>query len=133
MSTRLRSALGIEPRRPRPAAAVVVRQPYGTGPAAQESYTREEGGQEERERPAADRTDQFVARAARVLGMVPDRIDVRRSLRDYGIDSLTATQLSRDLYATLDWEIPVRRLLGDLSIRAITAGQAVSSGMEHVL
>ncbi|GLX22943.1 type I polyketide synthase [Streptomyces lavendulae] len=131
VSTRLRSALGIEPRRPRPAA--VVRQPYGTGPAAQESYTREEGGQEERERPAADRTDQFVARAARVLGMVPDRIDVRRSLRDYGIDSLTATQLSRDLYATLDWEIPVRRLLGDLSIRAITAGPAVSSGMEPVL
>ncbi|WP_331719324.1 beta-ketoacyl synthase N-terminal-like domain-containing protein [Streptomyces sp. NBC_00158] len=131
VSTRLRSALGIEPRRPR--TAPVVRAPYGTGPAPQESYTREEGREEERERRPADRADQFVGRAARVLGMAPERIDVRRSLRDYGIDSLTATQLSRDLRSTLDWEMPVRMLLGELSIRAITAGPAVSSVMEAVL
>ncbi|MFF4646824.1 type I polyketide synthase [Streptomyces sp. NPDC001389] len=104
---------------PRPYPA---RPTYERTPPSQGTERRAEADLRE-ERPE-DRTGLFVDRAARVLGMVPERIDVRRSLRDYGIDSLTATQLSRDLRSTLDWEIPMRQLLGGESIRDLTAGAA---------
>jgi len=62
----------------------------------------------------------FLTRQAAVLlDTSLSRINLRRPLRDYGLDSLTATQLSRWLLAEHGADVPVRRLLGSESIESV--------------
>jgi aryl carrier-like protein len=57
-------------------------------------------------------TQSLIRHAARLLGMSPNRIDERRPLRDYGLDSLMALQLERRLRSEHGLVIPVSRLVG---------------------
>ncbi|MEU6541301.1 acyltransferase domain-containing protein [Streptomyces sp. NPDC047000] len=61
----------------------------------------------------------LVRSAARLLGMPPEQIDEHRALRDYGLDSLMAHQLRKEL---LDHgiEISLNRLVGTESARQLT-------------
>lgn len=64
--------------------------------------------------PPRETDDEVLVRcAAALLGMPPERIDGRRPLRDYGLDSLMATRLSRQLQVEHGLDVPVRRLLGE--------------------
>ncbi|MBT2386640.1 type I polyketide synthase [Streptomyces sp. ISL-11] len=57
----------------------------------------------------------LVQGAARILAMAPDRIDPRRPLRDYGLDSLMAARLRQQLLAEHGLVVSVTRLLGEES------------------
>lgn len=72
---------------------------------------------------SAPRSDHhpLIEHAARLLAMSPERIDVRRPLRDYGLDSLTATQLRRALQERQGSTIPLNRLLGGESSERLIA------------
>jgi aryl carrier-like protein len=47
--------------------------------------------------PVGDVREVFVRSIAQVLGTTPGAVDLRRSLRDLGLDSIMATQLRRAL------------------------------------
>ncbi|MEV7832326.1 beta-ketoacyl synthase N-terminal-like domain-containing protein [Streptomyces subrutilus] len=71
--------------------------------------------------PAAAGPHPLVTEAARVLVMEPARIDVRRPLRDYGLDSLMAAQLRGRLAADHGIAYSVGQLLGTLSVERLIA------------
>lgn len=72
----------------------------------------------------------LIAHAAAVLGTTAERLDPRRPLRDIGLDSLMATQLSRRLLRDLGVDVAAVRLLGPESAATIAADlkSHVSSG-----
>lgn len=79
---------------PAPAGRAPAPQPHGTG---------------------------LLPHAAAVLGVTAQELDQRRSLRDHGLDSLLAAQLSRRLLAHAGIDFGAGRLLGDQSIAALLA------------
>ena len=66
----------------------------------------------------------MIRHVAMLLGTAQAQINIRRPLRDYGLDSLTATQLSRWLRAEHGVDVSVGRLLGEESIRGVIADLA---------
>jgi acyl transferase domain-containing protein len=97
---------------PRPASARALGR-------EERAVEREEGAVEPEERPSGPHP--LIQHAARLLAMPPERIDVRRPLRDYGLDSLTATRLRRELQERHGATISLNRLLGgESSERLIT-------------
>ncbi|WP_052442516.1 type I polyketide synthase [Streptacidiphilus neutrinimicus] len=66
-----------------------------------------------RRRTGTGGDDGVIRHAAAVLGTTPDRLDLRRPLRDLGLDSLMAVQLSRLLRRDFGVELSTSRLLGD--------------------
>ncbi|MFD0393737.1 acyl carrier protein [Streptomyces nogalater] len=69
----------------------------------------------------------LLEQAAEVLGLSVERLDPRRSLRDYGIDSLSATRLRLRFRQTTDQDIPLSRLLGTGALRELMAEASSSS------
>lgn len=63
----------------------------------------------------------FLAQAAQVLGLPAGRLDLRRSLRDYGIDSLSAAKLRVGFRRATDQDIALSRLLGDSSLKELVS------------
>ncbi len=72
-------------------------------------------------RPALD-ADALARRAAALLGMPATAIDLRRPLRDFGLDSLMAAQLRHQLRDQYGIDVSSGRLLGDESVARLTAG-----------
>jgi aryl carrier-like protein len=70
---------------------------------------------------AAPAPHPLVTEAARLLVMEPERINVRRPLRDFGLDSLMAAQLRRRLSADHGMPYSVGQLLGTVSIERLIA------------
>lgn len=70
---------------------------------------------------APDATSTIVAAAAAVLGTTADRIDVRKSLLDHGLDSMMATQLVARLRATSGITVSTPELMATASIHALGA------------
>ncbi|GAA2225306.1 hypothetical protein GCM10010360_53580 [Streptomyces nogalater] len=71
--------------------------------------------------PSGDAGAVLLEQAAEVLGLSVERLDPRRSLRDYGIDSLSATRLRLRFRQTTDQDIPLSRLLGTGALRELMA------------
>ena len=59
--------------------------------------------------------------AARVLGVATSLLDPDRSLHDYGLDSLLALNLARQIERDLDHRLPLSLLAGHASIRRLVA------------
>ncbi|MDH6144576.1 acyl transferase domain-containing protein [Kitasatospora sp. GP30] len=95
---------------PRVRAAVIelaLRQPKTARPKAA------------RPEPVRSATERLTVHVATVLGTTVDRVDLRRSLRELGLDSLMAVQLRRTLQQEFGVEIPTGRLLGDDRLSAL--------------
>jgi acyl carrier protein len=60
------------------------------------------------------------AEAARVLGMVPDRLDGAMPLSSYGLDSLMAFQLKSRIEADLGAVLPIIQFLHGPSVEALS-------------
>ena len=69
-----------------------------------------------------DNAELVVAHAAELLGLQPERLDRRRSLRDLGLDSIVAARLRERLRRTTGIELPIARILGQESVDGLTAG-----------
>ncbi|MFI1715831.1 type I polyketide synthase [Streptomyces litmocidini] len=65
--------------------------------------------------------EQFLEEAAQVLGMARERLDLRRTLHDYGMDSLTAAQLRARTRRRTGRDVPLNRLLGKDSLQTLAA------------
>ncbi|WP_159030248.1 type I polyketide synthase [Streptomyces sp. CB01201] len=89
-------------------------------PAA-ERYESAASRSEERVSRLPDMSDVLVRNAARILGTSPERIDRRRPLSSYGLDSLMATRLKVQLWKEYGVDLPVDRLLGKESAAHLTA------------
>ncbi len=77
-----------------------------------------------RQEPVPPRKDEPVrevvlGHVAAVLGTTRDRLDTRRALRDLGLDSLMAAQLSARLTKSLGSTVPATRLLGPENVGAL--------------
>lgn len=70
------------------------------------------------------------ALAASVLGMDSHEVDLDRSLRDQGLDSLMASRLRQHLASRHDLRVSVSRLLGEESAGALTREFAQVGGQE---
>ncbi|MFJ4321110.1 type I polyketide synthase [Streptomyces lavendulae] len=68
---------------------------------------------------AADAGEVFLDAAAQVLGIPRDRLDLRRTLRAYGIDSVTAAQLRGRVRRETGQDIGLVRLLGGDTLRSL--------------
>ena len=66
--------------------------------------------------------DLLVRHAANLLGLAPEELDRRRTLRDLGLDSLMAVRLRDRLRADIDTLVSVPQLLGDESIATLASG-----------
>ncbi|RLU81204.1 hypothetical protein CTZ27_33745 [Streptomyces griseocarneus] len=87
--------------------------PVGSAPAAEPGEARG---------PAS--VEDVVRYAAGVLGIPAGQLDPRRPLLDFGLDSLMATTLVRQLRADFGLEVPLERLMGNEALQAL-AGEAV--------
>ncbi|MDH6112527.1 acyl transferase domain-containing protein/aryl carrier-like protein [Kitasatospora sp. MAP12-15] len=76
----------------------------------------------------------LLRHAGVVLGMSEERIDPRRPLRDYGLDSLMATQLRSRLRAAYGVDVSLSRLLGTEGTGSLTdwLGTAMAAGSVSV-
>ncbi|MFB7514389.1 type I polyketide synthase [Streptomyces sp. NPDC056144] len=63
--------------------------------------------------------EQFLEETAQVLGMARERLDLRRPLRDYGVDSLVAAQLRARTRRRTGRDVSLNRLLGTESLGAL--------------
>ncbi|WP_405937263.1 acyltransferase domain-containing protein [Streptomyces sp. NBC_00726] len=63
----------------------------------------------------------FLTQASQVLGVPSERLDLRRSLRDYGIDSLSAAKLRISFRSATDRDISLSRLLSDSALRDLVS------------
>jgi len=70
-------------------------------------------------------SDTLIRHAAQLLGMAAERLDLRRSLHDQGMDSLMAAQLRQRLRADLGREVPLARLLGRDAVGALAASMDI--------
>ncbi|MFF5782332.1 type I polyketide synthase [Streptomyces virginiae] len=94
-----------------------VPRPLPAGPPLGEAATP--SGREAPRRPMGG-SDVLVRSAARLLGTSPERIDARRPLSAYGLDSLMATRLRVQLRKDHGLDVPVDRLLGEESAALLT-------------
>ncbi|MBO1337158.1 acyltransferase domain-containing protein [Streptomyces sp. VRA16 Mangrove soil] len=69
--------------------------------------------------------DVIRAQAATVLGLPPERLDIRRPLREFGLDSLMAAQLQVRLRRDHGIDITAGRLLGDESLATLEREKSV--------
>ncbi|WP_331733010.1 beta-ketoacyl synthase N-terminal-like domain-containing protein [Streptomyces sp. NBC_01276] len=99
-------------RRSAPAVAVVGPSQEGTAAPAPPRAAVANGG-------AADTGEVFLNAAAQVLGIPRDRLDLRRTLQAYGIDSVTAAQLRGRVRRETGRDIALLRLLGEDSLRSL--------------
>ncbi|MEU7022219.1 beta-ketoacyl synthase N-terminal-like domain-containing protein [Streptomyces sp. NPDC046203] len=65
--------------------------------------------------------EQFLEEAAHVLGMARESLDLRRTLHDYGMDSLSAAQLRTRTRHRTGRDVALNRLLGGDSLRTLAA------------
>jgi acyl carrier protein len=74
--------------------------------------------------PVTEGTDavarRFVEIVAEQLGMDAQRVDVRRKLLDYGLDSVSAVQLRGRVRGELGCDLPLSRLLGRDTVKTLT-------------
>lgn len=70
---------------------------------------------------APDGEELIVAHAAELLGVPLERLDRSRTLRDLGLDSITAVQLCDRLRQNANIDISVGRILGQESLDRLTA------------
>ncbi|MCC3772453.1 phosphopantetheine-binding protein, partial [Streptomyces sp. UNOC14_S4] len=94
--------------------------PVGSAPAAEPGAARESVSVQD-----------VVRYAAEVLGIPAGQLDPRRSLLDFGLDSLMATTLVRQLRADFGLEVPLERLMGNEAFAAL-AGEVVGSPQSEV-
>ncbi|MFB7263808.1 polyketide synthase dehydratase domain-containing protein, partial [Streptomyces nojiriensis] len=94
-----------------------VPRPLPAGPPPGEAAAP--SGREAPQRPTGG-SDVLVRSAARLLGTSPERIDARRPLSAYGLDSLMATRLRVQLRKDYGLDVPVDRLLGEESAAFLT-------------
>ncbi|OIJ88641.1 hypothetical protein BIV25_36350 [Streptomyces sp. MUSC 14] len=69
----------------------------------------------------------FIGIVAELLGMDAGRVDVRRRLTDYGLDSVSAAQLRGRVRGELGRDVPLSRLLGRDSVKVLAASLAAAS------
>ncbi|WP_051094948.1 type I polyketide synthase [Streptomyces sp. LaPpAH-108] len=113
--------------------------PSVTGPQAAAAVRRlsaAEGVSPQRGRKSVDtRNEQaggvghgaLCTRAAALLGMEATQLDGRRTLRDWGLDSLMAVRLSQQLRRECGIEISAGRLLGNDTLDALEASLALNA------
>ncbi|MFF4474420.1 type I polyketide synthase [Streptomyces sp. NPDC001599] len=70
---------------------------------------------------AGDTGDLFLAQISQVLRLPVERLDLRRSLRDYGIDSLSAAKLRVGFRHVTDRDIALSRLLSDSALKELVS------------
>jgi len=63
----------------------------------------------------------ILEHVGRVSGIPIDRLDLRQSLGDMGIDSLTALELTSSLEQTLHLSLPLTLLNGNISVADLAA------------
>ncbi|WP_162833166.1 type I polyketide synthase [Streptomyces sp. CB09001] len=68
-----------------------------------------------------DTGDLFLAQISQVLRLPVERLDLRRSLRDYGIDSLSAAKLRVGFRHVTDRDIALSRLLSDSALKELVS------------
>ncbi|MEW2156212.1 beta-ketoacyl synthase N-terminal-like domain-containing protein [Streptomyces sp. NPDC007189] len=73
-----------------------------------------------------DAAARFVEIVAGVVGTRPARIDTRRRLSDYGVDSLSAVQVRNRVREELGQDMPLARLLGDSTLQTLAQGLAAA-------
>ncbi len=73
----------------------------------------------------------FLDEAAQVLGMPRERLDLRRTLHDYGIDSITAARLQARTRRKTGRDISLNRLLGSDSLRTLATAVADTRSVQH--
>ena len=113
--------LPARPALPAPATATA------SAPApAQEHRQRTPGDHPPQDASDRSTPDRVAAAAAGVLGMPVDRLDARRPLCDYGLDSLLASQLRGRLRTALGIDLPIGRLLGPESLERLVASVGAS-------
>ncbi|MFI9066241.1 type I polyketide synthase [Streptomyces sp. NPDC053429] len=113
--------------------AVVVRQPAqaaaAVGPFEAKAASPAPRAAEVARGPvggAGDAGEAFLNAAAHVLGMPRDRLDLRRTLQAYGIDSVTAAQLRGRVRRETGRDIALLRLLGEDSLRSLATELAAA-------
>ncbi|MEU0531449.1 type I polyketide synthase [Amycolatopsis tolypomycina] len=79
--------------------------------------------------PAGDVREVFARAVAQVLGTTPGAVDLRRSLRDLGLDSIMATQLRRALAAVTGAPVSAADLLAP--VRADELLARLTAAPEH--
>ncbi|MFJ9059964.1 type I polyketide synthase [Streptomyces sp. NPDC102409] len=103
---------------PTPTPNTTPRQIRTNPPTAFTPQTRTQAGTA-RTGTRATAAEPFLEEAAQVLGMPRDRLDLRRTLHDYGIDSVTAAQLRTRTRHRTGRDIPLNRLLGTDSLHTL--------------
>ncbi|SFW70727.1 type I polyketide synthase [Amycolatopsis australiensis] len=78
--------------------------------------------------PAGDVREVFVRSLAQVLGTPPASVDLRRPLRDLGLDSIMATQLRRAVSAATGVSVTAAELLEPVSAEELLARLAAEPG-----
>jgi thioester reductase-like protein len=89
------------------------------------SAQRDELLQQLKEAPADKHQELLItylqSKVAKLLGLSTSKLDTQQSLRDMGLDSLMAVELTNMIRAELQVELPIRALIEDPSIDSIAA------------
>ncbi|MEV6838827.1 beta-ketoacyl synthase N-terminal-like domain-containing protein [Streptomyces sp. NPDC051133] len=96
-----------------PVAPPAAQSPRAVIPAQRTAETAESA------RPAQSPEEVLLSYAAAALGLNREALDPRRSLREYGLDSLMAVRLGRQLQSTFGIELTSADLLGGDSLREL--------------
>ncbi|MGV4981467.1 type I polyketide synthase [Streptomyces sp. NRAIS4] len=126
LAQRLRRAVRVTGAAPVRTGAAAPPAPGSTRALRAVPAPAEEPVRTEADSGRADAATRFVEIVAGVVGTRPARIDTRRRLCDYGVDSLSAAQVRSRVRDELGQDMPLARLLGDSTLHALAQGLAAA-------